>query len=85
MKEQKSSAVTMFIGLVLIVVFGVGLTVTKNPTALIQPRKYDAALEMFGSFCASVWLPAGIIGIPLFLFSLIRSLLQERKHKRENE
>ena len=83
MNEKKSGAVSIFIGLLLIVIFGVGLAVDNNPTALIRPHSYDFALEQFGTFCASVWLPAGIIGIPLFLFSFIRSLIKERKHNRE--
>ena len=83
MNEKKSGAVSIFIGLLLIVIFGVGLAVDNNPMALIRPHSYDFALEQFGTFCASVWLPAGIIGIPLFLFAFIRSLIKERKHNRE--
>ena len=83
MKGRKSGAISMFIGGLLIVVFGLGMAVDKNPLALMQSHRYDMALEMFGSFCASVWLPAGVIGIPLFLFSLIRSLIRERKEKQE--
>ena len=83
MNEKKSGAVSIFIGLLLIVIFGVGLAVDNNPMALIRPHSYDFALEQFGTCCASVWLPAGIIGIPLFLFSFIRSLIKERKHNRE--
>ena len=83
MNEKKSGAVSIFIGLLLIVIFGIGLAVDNNPMALIRPHSYDFALEQFGTFCASVWLPAGIIGIPLFFFSFIRSLIKERKHNRE--
>ena len=83
MNERQSGAVSMFIGMVLSVIFGVGLTVDNNPTALMRSHSYDFALEQFGSFCASIWLPAGIIGIPLFLFSFIISLVKEKKHKRE--
>ena len=83
MNDKKSGAVSIFIGLLLIVIFGVGLAVDNNPMALIRPHSYDFALEQFGTFFASVWLPAGIIGIPLFLFSFIRSLIKERKHNRE--
>jgi hypothetical protein len=63
------------------VIFAVGLTVERNPGALKQRYRYDMALEMFGDFCAAVWLPAGIIGFPLFLVSLIISLIRERKEK----
>lgn len=81
MNGRTSGAVTIFIGLLLIVVFAVGLAVEKNPAALTRPYRYDFALEQFGTFCSSVWLPAGIIGIPLFLISLIVSLIRERKNK----
>ena len=83
MKNKKSGAVSLFIGLLLIVIFGVGLTVDHNPAALMQPKKYDHALLQFGNFCSAIWLPAGIIGIPLFLFSLIKSLIQEHKSEKE--
>ncbi len=81
MKNRKSGAVALFIGVLLIVIFAVGLTVERNPGALMRRDRYDIALEQFGSFCASIWLPAGIIGIPLFLWSLISSLIKERKEK----
>ena len=79
MKGRNSGAVAIFIGLLLIVVFAVGLTVEKNPRALDQPHRYDFALSQFGAFCSQIWLPAGIIGIPLFLISLIVSLIREKK------
>ena len=81
MKARKSGAVTIFIGVLLIVVFAVGLIVQKNPSALISKYRYDFALEQFCAFCANWWLPAGIIGIPLFLISLITSLVRESKEK----
>ncbi len=83
MNSRKTGAVSMFIGLLLIVIFGVGMTVERNPAALTQPKRYDMALEHFGSFCSSIWLPAGIIGIPLFLFSLIKSLIQEHRANKD--
>ena len=82
-KGRKSGAIWMFIGGLLIVVFAVGLAVEQNPGALIRKYHYDMALEMFGSFCASVWLPAGIIGFPMFLISLVISLIRERKEDQE--
>ena len=39
----------MFIGLLLIVVFAVGLAVDGNPSALKRPYRYDYALEQFGA------------------------------------
>ena len=81
MKGRNSGAVLIFIGLLLIVIFAVGLAVDKNPRALDRPYRYDFALDQFGAFCAGIWLPAGIIGIPLFLVSLIVSLIREKKEK----
>lgn len=81
MKARKSGAVAIFIGVLLIVVFAVGLIVQKNPSALISKYRYDFALEQFCAFCANWWLPAGIIGIPLFLISLITSLVRDSKEK----
>ena len=85
MKSRKSGAVSLFLGLLLIVIFGVGLTVEQNPAALMHPKKYDHALLQFGAFCSAIWLPAGIIGIPLFLFSLIKSLIQEHIANKEDQ
>ena len=79
MKGRKSGAVLLLIGLLLIVIFAVGLTVDSNPTALRRQYVYNSALEAFSAFCAGVWLPAGISGFPLFLISLIVSLVRERK------
>ena len=81
MKGKKSGAVLMFIGGLLIVIFAVGLAVERNPAALNRPYRYDLALEQFGVFCSKLWLPAGIIGFPLFLISLIVSLIRENKEK----
>ncbi len=81
MKGRKSGAIALFIGFLLIVVFVVGLLVDSNPNALKRPYYYNYAIEQFGAFCAGIWLPAGIIGIPLFLITLIVSLIRERKEK----
>ena len=79
MKRSKSGAVLIFVGLLLIVIFVVGLVVERNPQALTRRYRYDLSIEQFGYFCSQVWLPAGIIGIPLFLVSLIISLIREKK------
>ena len=79
MKRSKSGAVLIFVGLLLIVIFVVGLVVDRNPQALARRYRYDLSIEQFGYFCSQVWLPAGIIGIPLFLVSLIISLVREKK------
>lgn len=81
MGNRKSSAIWMFLGGLLIVIFGVGLAVEQNPGALMRRDSYNMALEQFGAFCASVWLPAGIIGFPMFLITLIVSLIREGKEK----
>ena len=84
MKGRKSGAVWIFIGLLLIVVFAVGLICEKNPSAFLRRYQYDYALERFCSFCVDWWLPAGIIGFPMFLISLIISLVRESKEKAES-
>ena len=81
MKAGKSSAVAIFIGLLLTVIFAVGLVCTGNLGAFTVKYRYDYALEQFCYFCTQVWLPAGIIGIPLFLVSLILSLVRESRAK----
>ena len=84
MKGRKSAAVWIFIGLLLIVVFAVGLICEKNPSAFLRKYQYDYALEHFCSFCVDWWLPAGIIGFPMFLISLIISLVRESKENAES-
>ena len=81
MKAKKSGAVTIFIGVLLIVVFVVGLICSRNPAAFQTKYRYDYTLESFCTFCMNWWLPAGIIGIPLFLISLIVSLVRESREK----
>ena len=81
MKSRKTSAVSIFLGALLIVIFAVGLIVENNPSAFSSRYHYDLALERFQAFCRACWLPAGIIGIPLFLVSLILSLIREKKDK----
>lgn len=79
MKGRKSGAVFIFVGALLIVIFAVGLITEKNPEALSRRYRYDLALEHFQAFCRAVWLPAGIIGFPMFLISLVISLIREKK------
>ena len=84
MKGKKSAAVPIFIGALLIVVFAVGLICDRNPTALLRRYQYDFALEQFCAFCTDWWLPAGIIGFPMFLISLIISFVRESKENAES-
>ena len=79
MKNSKTSAVAIFIGLLLIVVFAVGLISQQSPGAFSRQYRYDYAMEQFTAFCREFWLPAGIIGIPTFLISLFISLAREKK------
>ncbi|MBR6165343.1 MAG: hypothetical protein IKQ45_05395 [Clostridia bacterium] len=79
MKARKSSAVAIFIGALLIIIFAVGLACSKNPDIFRQKYRYDYSLEQFCAFCVNFWLPAGIIGFPTFLISLIISLIREKK------
>ena len=78
MKSRKTGAVTIFIGALLTVVFVVGLICSKNPGALLSPRRYDYTLE---AFCRNWYIPAGIIGIPMFLISLLLDLRRDAKDK----
>ena len=84
MRGNKSGAVAIFIGVLLIVVFAVGLICEKNPSAFVRKYQYDFALEQFCAFCSDWWLPAGIIGVPLFLISMLLSLVRESKGNRES-
>ncbi len=81
MRGKKSGAIGIFVGMLLIVIFAVGLACTKNPSIFQRKYSYDYALEQFCSFCASCWLPAGIIGFPVFLIFLITSLIRESREK----
>ena len=81
MKGRKSGAILIFVGLLLIAVFVVGLICEKNPGAFQRKYRYDFALEQFCDFCRNWWLPAGIIGIPTFLVSLLIALRRESKEK----
>ena len=84
MGGRSTGAVCIFIGALLIVIFVVGLIVDANPGAFDMKYRYDITVEQFCTFCKNVWLPAGIIGIPLFLASLIVSLVREGKDKKNN-
>lgn len=81
MKSRKTGAVTIFIGALLTVVFVVGLICSKNPGALLSPRRYDYTLEAFCTFCRNWYIPAGIVGIPMFLISLLLDLRRDAKDK----
>ena len=84
MRHQKSGVVAIFVGALLIVVFAVGLIASRNPGAFTRKNYYDFALEQAVDFCRNWWLPAGIIGFPTFLVSLILSLRKESRENREN-
>ena len=84
MKGSKSGAVAIFIGVLLIVVFAVGLICEKKPSAFLRRYEYNLAMEQFCAFCRDWWLPAGIIGFPLFLISMIVSLIRGSKENSES-
>ena len=79
MRQEKSSAVFIFIGALLIVIFIVGLISSRNPNAFHAHYRYDYALDQFLLFCVHWWIPAGILGFPTFLISLILNLIREGK------
>ena len=85
MKGRKSGAVAIFLGALLIVIFAVGLVCSRDPGAFLQKYRYDYAVEQFCAFCRDWWLPAGIIGFPLFLVSMIVSLVRGSKEKENTE
>ena len=84
MRSRKSGAVAIFVGALLVVIFAVGLVCSDNPGAFTQKYRYDYTLEQFCAFCVNWWLPAGIIGIPMLLGSLVLSLIRESKEKRNS-
>ncbi len=83
MKDSKATTVTLFVGVLLIVIFVVGLICSKNPGAFQVKYRYDYTLNQFCAFCTNWWLPAGIVGIPMFLVSLFVSLAKEKKRDSE--
>lgn len=85
MRARSTSAVAIFVGALLIVIFFVGLTCSNNPGTFQRQYRYDYALEQFCSFCVNWWIPAGIIGFPLFLINLIIALVKESKEDRNRD
>ena len=82
-KSRKSDAIFLFIGILLIAFLAIGLTAEHHPQAFTSRYRYDYALESFIRFCKSIWFPAGVIGFPVFLISLIISLWHESKENKE--
>ncbi len=81
MKRSKSGAVWIFLGAMLTVFFVIGLLYNRNPGALLRGPGYDVGREQFAAFCGAIFLPCGIVGIPMLLISLILSLIRERREK----
>ena len=81
-KDSKASTVLIFVGALLICVFAVGLICSRNPGAFHSSTRYDYTLESFLRLCVEWWIPAGIVGFPMFLISLILSLRREAKQNR---
>jgi hypothetical protein len=82
-KEHKSATFSIFIGILLVVIFFVGMAASKRPDTFMSKYYVDTTLDLFVRFCAEWWIPAGIIGIPLFLISLVLSLWRESKENRK--
>ena len=55
---RSTSAVAIFIGALLIVIFAVGLIATKRSDAFMQKNRYDFTLEQFVAFCRNWWIRA---------------------------
>ncbi len=82
MRSKASSAVWIFLGALLTFCFVIGLIYVSNPGALLRAKSINIAWEQFIAFCGN-WYPVfAIIGIPMFLVSLILSLVRERKESR---
>ncbi len=79
MKGRTSGAVWIFLGALLTVFFAIGLIYSENPGAFLRRNEINLAREQFTAFCGAVWLPCGLVGIPMLLISLVLSLIRERK------
>lgn len=83
-KEKKSIYFTLLLGLLLVVVFAIGMVCMNNPDALQDKYIRSFSITQICDFCVEYGLPAGIIGIPMFLISLIISLVRESKQNRDS-
>ena len=79
MKQGKTSTVLIFIGLMLVVVFVIGLACSRNPDVFKRRYVYDYTLDKVCAFCADWYIPAGIIGIPMLVISVLVSLAKDKK------
>ena len=85
MKGRNSLAVFIFLGALLTVCFGLGLSWSQHPGALLRNYGYyNVSLEQFLTFCAWWYLPFGIIGIPMLVISLTVSLIRESKEAKKD-
>ena len=82
-RDRKSAAIFIFLGLLLIVIFAVGRIFSQDPSAFYNRYRVDRALDDFVYFCSQWWIPAGIIGIPMFLISFLLSLVREHKENQK--
>ncbi len=82
-KERKAATVFIFVGLLLLIVCAVGWSLERNPGLFRSQYRVDYTLEAFLYFCSQWWIPAGIIGGPMFLISLVLSLWRESKEARK--
>jgi len=83
-RERKTTTVFIFAGALLIVIFAVGLISSGHPDFFRSRSRYDYTLEQFIRLCVEWWIPAGIIGFPMFLISLILSLARESGDRRKS-
>ncbi len=80
-RDRRSSAAAVFAGLLLTAVFAVGMVSVRNPGAFQSRYMENTARDFFVGLCEQIWLPAGIIGIPTLLISLILDLRRGRKDR----
>lgn len=77
-QDHKGTAICVFLGLLFIIFSVLGFSFYQNPGNFLKADRYDLAFEQFLRFCCSLRYAFGAVGIPLFLISLIVSIV--RKH-----
>ena len=80
-KDRKSATFFIFVGFLLVAVFAIGGMTSRNPDLLRSRYRVDYTWESFLLFCENWWIPAGVIGIPMLLISLVLSLWRESKDR----
>ena len=83
MKDSKPVTVGILVGLLLTVISVVGFVCIRNPGAFRAENIHSYSVEQVCGFCMEVWLPAGIIGLPMLLVSMIVSMVRESRNNEQ--